>query len=470
MESEKRKVAMRALPLSAIAPNPRQPRLRDDAESVADLARSMKEHGLLHPIVVRPLEDGRYEIVAGERRYRAALALGWETIPATVVEMDDVEAYLASLAENVKRRGVPMTATAIALIRFLTEVGGLSLGEALATLKRLGRRRGVPKGENARLVERAVAASGLSPRSAETYAYLLTSVLPLPAIRFLVERRDIPSDALSIVWRMLKVGEEVAQKRPPIPNAQEFVSELAAILSKASERSMEETARELRDLWARYERALRNLELEEREEGELPQEYAEILNALEAPLDALERRVSYLRRVWSRRKKLLEKRLLAAWRAKRAGEEGEASEFLPLDAALNSLFQAYVWSLVMAVHALAGYMGGAPEREKSASPDRIPTAWQASDQLKRVAAELYHLYTERIRETMEALDHKWPASTYMARHRDWMQVEAVRASNRKLKLPWLEVVAALEQETSENGLAALGEVPEEKPEGSERES
>ncbi|GLV49272.1 hypothetical protein TJA_23730 [Thermus sp. LT1-2-5] len=79
--------------------------------------RSMRQYGLIHPILVRSKGDEKYEIVVGGLRYRAALALEWETIPAGVVEVDGREAYLLALAESAKRRGVPKAATPLAVIR-----------------------------------------------------------------------------------------------------------------------------------------------------------------------------------------------------------------------------------------------------------------------------------------------------------------------------------------------------------------
>lgn len=73
------------------------------AARLSSLAQSMKDNGLAQPITVRPLGDDRYEIVAGERRYRAALELGWETIPALVRDMTDKEASAVMLTENVSR-------------------------------------------------------------------------------------------------------------------------------------------------------------------------------------------------------------------------------------------------------------------------------------------------------------------------------------------------------------------------------
>jgi ParB family transcriptional regulator, chromosome partitioning protein len=96
----------RAIPVSAIVPNPFQPRREFAEEELADLAASMKDNGLLQPIVVRPAKEGggaRWEIVAGERRWRASMRLGWTEIQASVRELDDRTMLVLALVENVQR-------------------------------------------------------------------------------------------------------------------------------------------------------------------------------------------------------------------------------------------------------------------------------------------------------------------------------------------------------------------------------
>ena len=91
------------LPVDAIHANPRQPRKRFEPEATAGLAASLRHQGVLQPVVVRPRSAGGYELVAGERRWRAAREAGLETLPALVRESDDREALLLGLVENVAR-------------------------------------------------------------------------------------------------------------------------------------------------------------------------------------------------------------------------------------------------------------------------------------------------------------------------------------------------------------------------------
>lgn len=93
-----------SLRLSEIEPNRKQARKRFDEQSLAELAGSIAAHGLLEPIVVRRKENGYYEIVAGERRWRAARMAGLNELPALVRELSDEEAALLSLIENLQRK------------------------------------------------------------------------------------------------------------------------------------------------------------------------------------------------------------------------------------------------------------------------------------------------------------------------------------------------------------------------------
>jgi ParB family chromosome partitioning protein len=94
--------ALRELPLSSVKPNPYQPRTRMDPAELTDLASSMGASGLLQPVLVRP-RDGGFELIAGERRWRAAQQLGWAKIPAVVKEVDDRTLLTLALIENLQR-------------------------------------------------------------------------------------------------------------------------------------------------------------------------------------------------------------------------------------------------------------------------------------------------------------------------------------------------------------------------------
>jgi len=123
------------LPVDAIHPNPRQPRRRFEAEAASGLADSVRREGVLQPLLVRPRPAGGYEIVAGERRWRAAREAGRSTVPAVVREADDRDTLLLGLVENVAREQLTPIEEARAYAVLLDEFG-LSLGEVA---ERVGR-------------------------------------------------------------------------------------------------------------------------------------------------------------------------------------------------------------------------------------------------------------------------------------------------------------------------------------------
>jgi ParB family transcriptional regulator, chromosome partitioning protein len=122
-------------PVDAIYPNQRQPRRRFEAEASAGLADSVRAQGLLQPLVVRPRPQGGWELIAGERRWRAAREAGAATVPALVRHADDRDSLLLALVENVAREGLSPAEEARAYAVLVDEFE-LSLGEVA---QRVGR-------------------------------------------------------------------------------------------------------------------------------------------------------------------------------------------------------------------------------------------------------------------------------------------------------------------------------------------
>jgi ParB family transcriptional regulator, chromosome partitioning protein len=109
------------LPVGALTANVRQPRRRADPEGIAELAESVRVQGIVQPVVVRPLEDGRYELVAGERRWRAAQMAGLAEVPALVREVPDDAALAMSLIENIQRENLNPMEEAAGIQRLVEE-------------------------------------------------------------------------------------------------------------------------------------------------------------------------------------------------------------------------------------------------------------------------------------------------------------------------------------------------------------
>ena len=107
--------------LSLILPNPHQPRSHFDEESLAELASSIKELGVISPITLRKNEDNTYMIIAGERRYRAAKSLGLKTIPAYVKTAADDQVMEMALIENIQREDLNAIEIALTFFRLIQE-------------------------------------------------------------------------------------------------------------------------------------------------------------------------------------------------------------------------------------------------------------------------------------------------------------------------------------------------------------
>ena len=114
---------LRRLPVELIAPNPRQPRQSFDQDSLHGLAESVRERGVLQPVLVRPCPGGTYELIAGERRWRAAQLAGLEMLPAVVAPHEDRESLELALIENMAREDLNPIEEARACSLLVDELG-----------------------------------------------------------------------------------------------------------------------------------------------------------------------------------------------------------------------------------------------------------------------------------------------------------------------------------------------------------
>ncbi len=114
---------LRELPVELISPNPLQPRRRFDEQSLELLAQSLGERGVLQPVLVRPRAGGTYELVAGERRWRAARIAGLQSVPAIVREREDAQALEVALVENMAREDLNPVDEARACAALVEELG-----------------------------------------------------------------------------------------------------------------------------------------------------------------------------------------------------------------------------------------------------------------------------------------------------------------------------------------------------------
>src|SRR4051812_8793009 len=142
---------LREIPVDLIDPNPRQPRHSFDETKLAELAESIRTRGVLQPIVVRPLSGGRYELVAGERRLRAARIAEVDLIPAMLRQADDWERLDLALAENMARQNLNAVEEARACAMLVDDLGltkeegGRRVGRSRAPIPNLIRLLALPE-------------------------------------------------------------------------------------------------------------------------------------------------------------------------------------------------------------------------------------------------------------------------------------------------------------------------------------
>lgn len=120
-KEEKETKSVNEIDINLIKPNKEQPRKNFDVERIADLANSIKEHGIIQPVVLKKEDNETYTIIAGERRWRAARSLSLKTVPAVIMDLDDRSLLEVSLIENIQREDLNPIEEALAYKRLLVE-------------------------------------------------------------------------------------------------------------------------------------------------------------------------------------------------------------------------------------------------------------------------------------------------------------------------------------------------------------
>jgi len=212
------------VPTDAIRPNPHQPRREFDAETIRELADSIREHGLLQPVLVRAV-DGVYQLVAGERRLRACRQLGLEEIPATVRDVPDEQMLEIALVENLQREDLNPIEKAEAYRRYVEELGltheqaAVRLGKERSTITNQLRLLELPA-DLQEMVSRGTLAMG--------HARALLGV-PDPALQRKIASR-VEREGLSVreVERLAKTAREgpAPKPRPTPPVKSAYLADL----------------------------------------------------------------------------------------------------------------------------------------------------------------------------------------------------------------------------------------------------
>jgi ParB family chromosome partitioning protein len=233
-DANKRAAIIRTVPLDHITPNPEQPRLAFDQTSLDELTASVREHGVLQPILVRPLGAGRYQLIAGERRWRASRQAGLDTIPAMVEEIDDETAMEIAIIENLQREDLSPLDEAAMYDRMIREHG--------YSIRKLAEKLGKDKGYLENRLRLADAP---------------------PEIRELVSVRK---DTLSHAYELLKVTDQRKRRRLAAQVGRGELS-LVKLREKVEGRQPSERATEANDRQAEHEPQPTAQELAEREAG-----------------------------------------------------------------------------------------------------------------------------------------------------------------------------------------------------------
>jgi ParB family chromosome partitioning protein len=220
-EGAGRAKGIRYVPLDRIDSNPDQPRLTFDEDSLEELAASIREHGVLQPILVRPRPGGRYQLIAGERRWRAAHIAALDDVPALIEDIDDDTALEIAIIENLQREDLSPLDEALMYERMTSEHG--------YSVRKLAQKLGKDKGyiENRlRLADAPAEVKQLVSLRKDTlsHAYELLKVQDPKKRRRLAEQ--VASGELSLVKlrdriegrrRRPGAGDDTTPEREPVP-------------------------------------------------------------------------------------------------------------------------------------------------------------------------------------------------------------------------------------------------------------
>lgn len=192
------------IPQEQIEPNPNQPRQRFDYEELESLAQSIRQNGILQPITLRKLENDKYELVAGERRLRAARLVGVTKVPAILLEMDEKSSAVFSLLENLQRQDLDYFEEAEAIERLITDFCmsqdevSRKLGKAQSTVSNKLRLLRLPEE-----MRHQIARANLTERHARALLSLDSDVLRTRALGIIIDRHLNVAESEKLIEQML---------------------------------------------------------------------------------------------------------------------------------------------------------------------------------------------------------------------------------------------------------------------------
>ena len=201
------------LPHENILPNPNQPRVRFDYNELEGLAVSVRTNGMLQPINVRKRTDGKYELISGERRLRAARMVGMTKLPCVVMDVSDEQSALFAIIENVQRQNLDFFEEAVAIERLMTEYGlsqeeiSKKLGKAQSTLSNKLRLLRLPEE-----LRDKISYAGLTERHARALLSLPDNSTRGRVLDIIIERHLTVTESERLINDVLR--RKKAKKRP----------------------------------------------------------------------------------------------------------------------------------------------------------------------------------------------------------------------------------------------------------------
>ncbi len=204
----RRSTGVKVIEVDHIDSNPEQPRLAFDEVTLQELAASIREHGVLQPILVRPLDDGRYQLIAGERRWRASRIAGHATIPALVEEIDDDTALEISIIENLQREDISPLDEASMYDRMIRDHG--------YSIRRLADKLGKDKG----YLENRLRLADAPPEIRELVSLrkdTLSHAYELMKVDDPRKRRKLAGQVARNELSLVKLRERIEGRRPRVP-------------------------------------------------------------------------------------------------------------------------------------------------------------------------------------------------------------------------------------------------------------
>jgi ParB family transcriptional regulator, chromosome partitioning protein len=217
---------VRVLPLDRIEANPQNPRLAFNSETLEELASSIREHGVLQPVLVRPLDDGRFQLIAGERRWRASKLAAQPTIPALVEDIDDDTALEIALIENLQREDISPLDEAAMYDRMIRDHG--------YSIRKLAEKLGKDKG----YLENRLRLADAPPEVRELVSLrkdTLSHAYELMKVEDPKKRRKLADQVARNELSLVKLRERIEGRRPKVAADEQVADDLVGVMAADDE-------------------------------------------------------------------------------------------------------------------------------------------------------------------------------------------------------------------------------------------